>query len=185
MHLHSIMLLLYQRGLGAAPECFPIYIPLCFYFIPMDLYVTYLDCNLHSIMLLLYPNERGICKGMNIFTFHYASTLSKLESMKQTYEGIYIPLCFYFILQGWLASAKQKSIYIPLCFYFINTSTTHTFFSAQFTFHYASTLSLEEDNKSVFEYHLHSIMLLLYRNYCGRSCWRSALFTFHYASTLS
>ena len=56
-----------------------IYIPLCFYFIPRrsNLEHDFL-ANLHSTMLLLYPDWGRYSPGRNSeFTFHYASTLSQ------------------------------------------------------------------------------------------------------------
>ena len=76
--------------------------------------------HLHSTMLLLYLNPRLIVEGRNIFTFHYASTLSRLNNATGSASSIYIPLCFYFILR----ITPQRA-------------TFHTF-----TFHYASTLSI-------------------------------------------
>ena len=97
-------------------------------------------------------------------------------------------------------------IYIPLCFYFIgHRPHPGADNGAQFTFHYASTLSREmvcgDGCISIYiplccyfiEFgqwleqeglHLHSTMLLLYPGDWTRS-WDRAPFTFHYASTLS
>ena len=120
-----------------------IYIPLCFYFIykafrnggiffylhstmlllyrhdPDGSFLTF--GNLHSTMLLLYlVSWDGTTESNDIFTFHYASTLSRdrfiwfgsvphlHSTMLLLYQReiavhvdgviIYIPLCFYFIL---------------------------------------------------------------------------------------
>ena len=58
--------------------------------------------------------------------------------------------------------AIPEGIYIPLCFYFIVMAVEELGYVMKFTFHYASTLSqiaiLDEQEKS----HLHSTMLLLY-----------------------
>ena len=121
-NLHSTMLLLYRTCI--LQECLTrlIYIPLCFYFIPIadntftaafPIYIPLcfyfivntaiaISCpfpNLHSTMLLLYPiashnfNSRSI-----LFTFHYASTLSSTYPLDTlSANAIYIPLCFYFI----------------------------------------------------------------------------------------
>ena len=76
---------------------------------------------------------------------------------------IYIPLCFYFIWDVRPEAGYIPSIYIPLCFYFIREINGSDRIDLLFTFHYASTLSVE-----------------------WRSCLCSAsAFTFHYASTLS
>ena len=77
-HLHSTMLLLYQHKEVLKLHSRLIYIPLCFYFINYStIYLTYIFIYLHSTMLLLYPYivKSGDCL-YNIFTFHYASTLS-------------------------------------------------------------------------------------------------------------
>ena len=98
-HLHSTMLLLYpcirpdvDGGMSV------IYIPLCFYFI--------LNCNFALRM-------------QTLFTFHYASTLSKPISEFPARIFIYIPLCFYFIRNRRVYRLPCSHIYIPLCFYFI------------------------------------------------------------------
>ena len=97
---------------------------------------------------------------------------------------IYIPLCFYFIKTVSTSRMNTSLIYIPLCFYFILDRTFHIRKNIEFTFHYASTLSVTGWNL-VFIYriyiplcfyfigisfsntrpclHLHSTMLLLYR----------------------
>ena len=63
---------------------FPIYIPLCFYFIWRTKRNTAQKINLHSTMLLLYRKgaEHNIQRDTS-FTFHYASTLSREEAIKR------------------------------------------------------------------------------------------------------
>ena len=120
---------------------------------------------------------------------------------------IYIPLCFYFISDHQAGTENRVGIYIPLCFYFIPEQLPDAKQPTEFTFHYASTLSLSSAS-SPFPYpDLHSTMLLLYPiSEAGeillleciyiplcfyfilqRSCQqcRGLPFTFHYASTLS
>ena len=61
-----------------------------------------------------------IARRAATFTFHYASTLSDAVNIVEFIKLIiYIPLCFYFILQALWWSRVQM----------------------EFTFHYASTLS--------------------------------------------
>ena len=142
-YLHSIMLLLYLAFGFLHPSTPYIYIPLCFYFIEMAL--------------------RLAGAGNQVFTFHYASTLSRKAAWSIMSTMIYIPLCFYFIyfpLRHW---RRFCHIYIPLCFYFIAASIWGTHSCVAFTFHYASTLSKAEPNKACTRADLHSIMLLLYR----------------------
>ena len=127
-HLHSTMLLLYQREIAVHVDGVIIYIPLCFYFI----LVRTTQCgdirnNLHSTMLLLYP-----------------ASSARLDAV----YNIYIPLCFYFILVWCKCQRISCSdlhstmlllyrvpvciqfvfvyIYIPLCFYFIENGRSHT-----------------------------------------------------------
>ena len=136
-------------------------------------------------MLLLYRGIYGRKVGDSIFTFHYASTLSRNPRAIQHWYShlhstmlllyrqcsmkmaaltmIYIPLCFYFILPTESGPRARHLIYIPLCFYFIGRREWLHSGTAQFTFHYASTLSLA----------IRKARLCRYR------------FTFHYASTLS
>ena len=77
-NLHSTMLLLYQTPVGFTP---------------------FVSMYLHSTMLLLYHVVLAPCAfSANIFTFHYASTLSSaFLSSFCNFQIIYIPLCFYFI----------------------------------------------------------------------------------------
>ena len=56
------------------------------------------SCNLHSTMLLLYPNFSKNHLTASSFTFHYASTLSRQLLTCLRLSSIYIPLCFYFIV---------------------------------------------------------------------------------------
>ena len=183
------MLLLY-------PLCFhpgqcndPIYIPLCFYFIPHLEHTEMCRLNnLHSTMLLLYPWIRGWSwRGV---TYLHSTMLLLYPGFQISHYPnsgtIYIPLCFYFIPSGtgWKsamvrftfhyastlspaggnARAGGFSIYIPLCFYFILSNIKRETRLYSFTFHYASTLS---------------------RNLPLRTCSLLPTFTFHYASTLS
>ena len=119
------------------------------------------------------------------FTFHYASTLSgqiypvaiviadlhstmlllyRVIVTSKSYENpIYIPLCFYFIQHRGVLKLHSRLIYIPLCFYFILYVGNNTIMGHGFTFHYASTLSLDADGHPI----------------------KERRFTFHYASTLS
>ena len=125
-----------------------IYIPLCFYFI------TRLERNKHK---------------QNKFTFHYASTLSSGNcSSYWSKQLIYIPLCFYFIRRVIYLDVRWPIIYIPLCFYFINKAALYKDRSCPFTFHYASTLSMMRPDLVWTDTHLHSTMLLLYRNRTDR-----------------
>ena len=86
---------------------------------------------------------------------------------------IYIPLCFYFIGSAPGYHDACLLIYIPLCFYFILVDATIEYIHSIFTFHYASTLSgrwcsIVRRHKL----HLHSTMLLLYREWRFEGCGR-------------
>ena len=164
-NLHSTMLLLYRL---------------------LRLRIKFPSFYLHSTMLLLYLDDYYMPQMANIFTFHYASTLSRRLLVFKLMRQIYIPLCFYFIVWLYCPRWYMEEIYIPLCFYFIaeyfvdnisgyiftfhyaSTLSTDTGCSAgsetQFTFHYASTLSLPDELKQAILCNLHSTMLLLYQN---------------------
>ena len=97
--LHSTMLLLYPCPRTSLPSS---------------------NQDLHSTMLLLYPIQWSSLGGTNLFTFHYASTLSEQASVGRM---------------------ESILIYIPLCFYFIFLLALSGLPPFTFTFHYASTLS--------------------------------------------
>ena len=144
IYLHSTMLLLYQSGGPGWWAADPIYIPLCFYFIPFDKIIrnplsvfTFHYAStlseyaprlrvilpyLHSTMLLLYPSDCS-CKGSWNwkFTFHYASTLSG----RQTGRAGHLASEFTFHYASTLSVPGNRDRQWP----------------AEFTFHYASTLS--------------------------------------------
>ena len=152
-NLHSTMLLLYLMiGVDNTtidsiyiPLCFyfirtihctkaarvMIYIPLCFYFIQED---SYSQKHLNGIYIPLCfyfianpeADEEWPARS---FTFHYASTLSRIggvlstmqqnlhstmlllylyaEKCREVAELIYIPLCFYFIRIPWEAPGRM------------------------------------------------------------------------------
>ena len=163
-HLHSTMLLLYRTWVSVWLSIWLIYIPLCFYFIGDD-ESRCVRCWWIYIPLCFYfiLRKRSLRQGSFKFTFHYASTLSKKTRQSARYAStftfhyastlsewkrkiralpiIYIPLCFYFIIDTLSFSEYEKLIYIPLCFYFIEHTCFIKVLQCQFTFHYASTLS--------------------------------------------
>ena len=120
-----------------------IYIPLCFYFITLE------ELNSNKISGIYIP----LC-----FYFIFTRRCAIF-----TRSNIYIPLCFYFIQDPFNSLLGHFRIYIPLCFYFISLAILFTAVMISFTFHYASTLSIERG---------------AFARYLAR-------FTFHYASTLS
>ena len=185
--------------------------------------------NLHSTMLLLYRGRRFTrrCRKLE-FTFHYASTLSTLRQLEaiasahlhSTMLLLYLNLHLLtpsistylhstMLLLYRLPTAAdrwRRPIYIPLCFYFIDLINGGINGTIKFTFHYASTLSLQVLRAESLLRYLHSTMLLLYLIFLFKTghikfiyiplcfyfipehdaCYFfSDLFTFHYASTLS
>ena len=194
--------------LSHGQRAFLIYIPLCFYFIEAPIGIAgEIRIHLHSTMLLLYRKSQITC------------------SMG---SDIYIPLCFYFIEYPVILRIRKADLHSTmLLLYLIFTTSSRTVFAylhstmlllyllpasiwfsicVQFTFHYASTLSLILASWSYSSWHLHSTMLLLYLSLC--LAWdcisihlhstmlllylggkvrvtREFVFTFHYASTLS
>ena len=105
------------------------------------------------------------------------------------------------------SNCKISWLYIPLCFYYIKQSFSVILKSTNFTFHYASTISLASPSNTMSVSSLHSTMLLLYLiglrdKETGREylyiplCFyyiitpkkppiKESIFTFHYASTIS
>ena len=99
------------------------------------------------------------------FTFHYASTLSVSSCMSyESFCFIYIPLCFYFIIDRQTAKKlREQDLHSTMLLLYHNPHAFTKSFLEQFTFHYASTLS---DSGRIHTF-------------------RKYVFTFHYASTLS
>ena len=143
IYLHSTMLLLYRRPpLVDLRLDVLIYIPLCFYFI-----IASHNFNSRSILFTFhYASTLSRTKSkldttLVLFTFHYASTLSCAIAY-----NTHILSLFTFHYASTLSVkisdvVKVCNIYIPLCFYFIVMSST----------------------REVTPLNLHSTMLLLYR----------------------
>ena len=89
-----------KRLLIRAILIFCIYIPLCFYFIPLPWTMQAWHCG---------------------FTFHYASTLSDLVDDCPYLEVHYLhsTMLLLYHVYGREAAYAVRYIYIPLCFYFI------------------------------------------------------------------
>ena len=157
------MLLLYLVNAIEKGWLFNIYIPLCFYFI---------------------GNPRQLISISALFTFHYASTLSRHiissfdeilhlhSTMLLLYQRLGRVDCNLLLFTFHYASTLSKYrddktvlqfiIYIPLCFYFIPRPEAGSFLFYWFTFHYASTLSIRKHMNDGWIPDLHSTMLLLY-----------------------
>ena len=159
-------------------------------------------------MLLLYQPGKGSSSPVCLFTFHYASTLSRIAKPKFT-DNIYlhsIMLLLYRISSGYYRKCRYSftfhyastlssgsgfnrcrfiPIYIPLCFYFIAQTPVSGIrwslylHSIMLLLYPALVASIPTPAS-----HLHSIMLLLYPDPIENYLLLTP-FTFHYASTLS
>ena len=137
-------------------------------------------------MLLLYQDSYYCFGCGSQFTFHYASTLSRRRKKELRKSKYHLHSTMLLLYQGdRRLHGASVLIYIPLCFYFIRSAQPFSLFHLQFTFHYASTLSVPSSmmpvSKSKFTFHYAST---LSGGSAGRHC-RDDVFTFHYASTLS
>ena len=101
--------------------------------------------NLHSTMLLLY-----LMIGVD----------------NTTIDSIYIPLCFYFIRTIPLHKSRPShDLHSTMLLLYPRGQLLTETFKREFTFHYASTLSILISPMSKPLHNLHSTMLLLYRLY--------------------
>ena len=95
------------------------------------------------------------------FTFHYASTYTKIQSLWQAFRLIYIPLCFYLYDDKRLADNSKNRF----TFHYASTYTLspegYRYTGISFTFHYASTYTSFRSHPKGLRLHLHSTMLLL------------------------
>ena len=186
-----------------------IYIPLCFYFIGQRKTVHRSTLSIYIPLCFYFIRVGDLDGGLLIqFTFHYASTLSRLTRSfgiryrylhstmlllyRNTRQGsglfcpIYIPLCFYFILQTVAVKAPGiENLHSTMLLLYqggkrgglvIWLLNLHSTMLLLYLFP-----EIEIDNDLL---NLHSTMLLLYRNRYVHFASSSA-FTFHYASTLS
>ena len=136
-HLHSTMLLLYAFFQKLRNLSIRIYIPLCFYFISSRLTRTSSRRHLHSTMLLLYKPSAST-PDLQIRNLH--STMLLLYRMFDKFGE----------------------------------------FNSLFTFHYASTLSSPHSVVLPAHHHLHSTMLLLY----NELSWFEECLFYHLHSTM-
>ena len=162
--------------------------------------------NLHSILLLLYPQIGAYSSGVYIFTFHYASTLSACLLWRD-HMHIHLHSILLLLYRVWRRSAGKhyanlhstmlplypniavlwkiaNSIYIPLCFYFIQERLWQC---SHISYLHSTMLLLYHILNTIFFY-----CFFIYIPLCFYFIWsgtpRSFLqgtFTFHYASTLS
>ena len=137
-------------------------------------------------MLLLYLFSA--CGTANVDVIYIPLCFYFILQIRQILKRlrhIYIPLCFYFIKFCLTAESRQPRIYIPLCFYFIWSSSDENVTVDSFTFHYASTLSqkVRESRWENGKFTFHYASTLSEMEHAGLQ--KKMSFTFHYASTLS
>ena len=121
-HLHSTMLLLYLCTADLPGGQSIIYIPLCFYFIRF---------------------ERISSNHGSVFTFHYASTLSK-SGCYTLYNTISFTFHYASTLSLVLLLFKsfRDNLHSTMLLLYLGTARRIRAKSKTFTFHYASTLSI-------------------------------------------
>ena len=141
-HLHSTMLLLYHLAFRVTVSFILIYIPLCFYFISKAL---------------------NLSTSQNIFTFHYASTLSRFQHFLR-----------------WRHNNLHSTML--LLYPFLVGVSLLVFLHLHSTMLLLYRMSARVANTT--GRYLHSTMLLLYPFHFWLLCHHCG-FTFHYASTLS
>ena len=142
-----------------------LYIPLCFYYIPVRHLITIhiFDFTFHYASTISVADARG---GENGVTLH--STMLQLypeppKDKSGCVPKLYIPLCFYYISSGITATAEPIfTLHSTMLLLYPKEQAIQSVETA-FTFHYASTISI---------FHLICIRLRFH-------------FTFHYASTIS
>ena len=186
-----------------------IYIPLCFYFIvdcrcplPGDphlhstMLLLYLlaqiaesedKTHLHSTMLLLYRNM-GLQRPSGVPHLHSTMLLlyPRGQLLTETFKrNLHSTMLLLYRESGSRRRMTGQIIYIPLCFYFIENWRSIINDATEFTFHYASTLSICREMPGGSRTDLHSTMLLLYPDTVRGTRKDGTIFTFHYASTLS
>ena len=185
--LHSTMLLLYPISVRGSSALLPIYIPLCFYFIGSP------GCCRRGrfpiyIPLCFYFIERK-CRVWPLqpeFTFHYASTLSEINNIvQQCKTHLHSTMLLLYPILRYSFGGYFTYLHSTMLLLYLKTGIRLSLRAGKFTFHYASTLSIENANKKVMCAHLHSTMLLLYQNGFSSLLSNTCKFTFHYASTLS
>ena len=162
--LHSTVLLLYLSHSCVLHYFNRLYIPLCFYYIRDTTLSLTLPTSLHSTMLLLYlPSEEGL------FVIYYP---------------LHSTMLLLYLKDGYRITTN-KILYIPLCFYYITDGSTTTYTVTNFTFHYASTISVWWYNGNWYyaDFTFHYASTISKFEHTERT--HGNIFTFHYASTIS
>ena len=208
-YLHSTMLLLYQLSVRQVLHSSWIYIPLCFYFIGWSGSIFSAQRLIYIPLCFYFISRKPVSRRrkiniyiplcfyfivdvitafnwLNLFTFHYASTLSRLEPFQL---GILDDLHSTMLLLYPVAEPKPfqyELIYIPLCFYFIVLCAASHTLHIWFTFHYASTLSPSGMIARISSLSIYIPLCFYFISAMpGMLDLAAASFTFHYASTLS
>ena len=165
-----------------------------------EYYARISKANLHSTMLLLYrisPLAHSILTS--IFTFHYASTLSRIAEVVQTSgsnlhstmlllypstlscERYWERLAFQHLHSTMLLLYRKSTpininisiIYIPLCFYFIKLWIRYPASNRQIyiplCFYFISAHYIQLRRNSPFTFHYASTLSKWIRDSCGRS----------------
>ena len=180
------MLLLYRKACWIFWNNWQIYIPLCFYFIQTRSTALQWLISIYIPLCFYFITKASRRRsGGKWFTFHYASTLSRIPCTLSQFRCLFT---FHYAstLSLYKRSVRREfRIYIPLCFYFIARKARGRWLGSSFTFHYASTLSEFWTHswsiKDIFTVHYASTLSIL-SNVSRKPLIK---FTFHYASTLS
>ena len=92
------MFLLFPYTLSTLPSFPFIYIPICFYYFCIALFLPLHFSDLHSNMFLLFPGCGISNKAQKEqFTFQYVSIISRFAGhFFHLLLNIYIPICFYY-----------------------------------------------------------------------------------------
>ena len=121
-YLHSNMFLLFRFCIPFLRSSCSIYIPICFYYFCIALFLPLHFSDLHSNMFLLFPGCGISNKAQKEqFTFQYVSIISRFAGhFFHLLLNIYIPICFYYFELSDEAGSESYHIYIPICFYYFH-----------------------------------------------------------------
>ncbi len=138
------MFLLFPYTLSTLPSFPFIYIPICFYYFCIALFLPLHFSDLHSNMFLLFPGCGISNKAQKEqFTFQYVSIISDCSRTHYcSGKGIYIPICFYYFQNPQWSRQSQYLIYIPICFYYFGFVYRFYDLRVVFTFQYVSIISV-------------------------------------------
>ena len=204
---HYASTISYVPEIPSASVC--LYIPLCFYYIRYALYRARSGISLHSTMLLLYPptqvdpmkdvmplHSTMLLLYRSRYYTHTRRRISLHSTMLLLYPRIiqqlfsctclYIPLCFYYI-----EICKQRHIHIfNFTFHYASTISpqqqNNVITINDFTFHYASTISRQYFQTFLYAFYLYIPLCFYYiTTWRQTASFLSGTFTFHYASTIS